>query len=72
MTMHANQRLTTISDELRREGEVKGIAKGVRQARIDIAGRLLELGMNDKQILSITRLTDGELDKIKTIRTNRL
>jgi predicted transposase/invertase (TIGR01784 family) len=72
MATDTNKRLMTITEELRKEGEARGIAKGVRQARAEIARKLLALGMTDSQIIEITRLTDGELAQIKPIVTSRL
>jgi len=72
MATDTNKRLMTITEELCKEGEVKGIAKGVRQASAEIARKLLVLGMTNSQILEITRLTDGELAQIKPMVTNRL
>ena len=47
------------------EGEEKGIAKGMAKEKIDIAYRLLSMGMSWSQIMQATGLTEEELKPLQ-------
>ena len=47
------------------EGEKKGIAKGMAKEKIDIAYRLLSMGMSWSQIMQATGLTEEELKPLQ-------
>ena len=47
------------------EGEEKGIAKGMDKEKIDIAYRLLSMGMSWSQIMQATGLTEEELKPLQ-------
>lgn len=42
-----------------------GYDKGLRQGKIEIAKRLLKLGLEDSKIIEATELTQDEIEKIK-------
>lgn len=66
------ERLTNISNELRHEGELKGVGKGARIAREEIASRLLDLDMSESEIMHITRLNHYELEKVRKLASEEL
>lgn len=42
-----------------------GYDKGLRQGKIEIAKKLLKLGLEDSKIIEATELTQDEIEKIK-------
>ena len=48
-------------DELRKEGEDKGLMRGLMQGRIAIAKNLAEMGMEEDQIIRATGLSREEV-----------
>ena len=42
-----------------------GYDKGLKQGKIEIAKRLLKLGLEDSKIIEATELTQDEIEKIK-------
>ena len=63
----------SVADQLRKEGEIKGIEKGreegkeegKKEERKKVAKRMLQLNMNEEQIISITGLSKDEIERIK-------
>ncbi len=42
-----------------------GYDKGLKQGKIEIAKRLLKLGLEDSKIIEATKLTQDEIEKLK-------
>ena len=59
----------SVADQLRKEGEIKGIEKGIEKGREEerekVAKRLLQLNMNEEQIIAVTGLSKDEIERIK-------
>ena len=46
-------------------GEIKGKIKGEKQKSIEIAKKLLRMGMTVEKVMDATGLTNEEIEKIK-------
>ena len=59
----------SVADQLRKEGEIKGIEKGIQEGEIkgkkEVAKRMLQLNMNEEQIIAVTGLSKDEIERIK-------
>ena len=47
------------------KGEIKGKIKGEKQKSIEIAKKLLRMGMTVEKVMDATGLTNEEIEKIK-------
>lgn len=56
--------MMTIAEQLRQEGEQKGIQKGKLEAQLEIAKQMLLTGMDRQSIMKFTGLTDIEINRL--------
>ena len=57
--------IKTAADILIMRGEQKGLQKGLQQARLETAFKMLLEGFSDDVILRITSITQKQLDELK-------
>lgn len=59
----------SVADQLRKEGEIKGIEKGIEKGEIEgrkkVAKRMLQLNMDEEQIIAATGLSKNEIKRLK-------
>lgn len=55
------ERFMSVADQLREEGEIKGIKKGREEVKSEIARKMLKQGMNEEEIMTLTGLSKNDI-----------
>ena len=60
-----DERYQEATEKGTKAGMEKGMQKGIKQEKIEVVKRMLEMKMKDKEILHIAKIRQDELEKIK-------